>query len=56
LNVRLLLALDDFLFEDIPRGAGLLSIWASLALSGFCGSPNCTAPRSSEKRRPATLK
>jgi hypothetical protein len=29
LRVRLLLALDGFLFEDIPRSGRLLSIWAS---------------------------
>jgi hypothetical protein len=29
LNVRVLLALDEFLFEDVPRCAGLLSIWAT---------------------------
>ena len=29
LEVRVLLALDDFLFEDVPRCAGLLSIWAN---------------------------
>jgi hypothetical protein len=28
LKVRLLLAVDEFLFEDVPRNAGLLSIWA----------------------------
>jgi hypothetical protein len=28
LKVRLLLALDDFLFEDLPRYGSLLSIWA----------------------------
>jgi len=35
LNVRLLLALDDFLFEDIPRCAGLLSIWAIAGAAWF---------------------
>ena len=35
LNVRLLLALDDFLFEDIPRYGGLLSIWASAGAAWF---------------------
>ena len=35
LNVRLLLALDDFLFEDIPRYGGLLSIWASAGAVWF---------------------
>jgi hypothetical protein len=35
LNVRLLLALDEFLFEDIPRYGGLLSIWASAGAAWF---------------------
>jgi hypothetical protein len=35
LPVRLLLALDDFLFEDVPRCAGLLSIWASAGAAWF---------------------
>jgi len=35
LKVRLLLALDEFLFEDIPRCAGLLSIWASAGAAWF---------------------
>jgi hypothetical protein len=35
LNVRLLLALDEFLFEDIPRCAGLLCIWASGGAAWF---------------------
>jgi len=35
LNVRLLLALDDFLFEDIPCYGGLLSIWASAGAAWF---------------------
>jgi hypothetical protein len=35
LNVRLLLALDDFIFEDIPRCAGLLSIWAITGAAWF---------------------
>jgi hypothetical protein len=35
LNVRLLLAVDEFLFEDIPRCAGLLSIWASAGAAWF---------------------
>jgi hypothetical protein len=35
LNVRLLLALDEFLFEDLPRGGGLLSIWAGAGAVWF---------------------
>ena len=35
LNVRLLLALDEFLFEDIPRYGRLLSIWASAGAAWF---------------------
>jgi len=35
LNVRLLLALDEFLFEDIPRYGRLLSIWAGAGASWF---------------------
>ena len=35
LNVRLLLALDEFLFEDIPRCGGLLSILAGAGAVWF---------------------
>jgi hypothetical protein len=28
LNVKLLLAVDEFLFEDVPRCADLLTMWA----------------------------
>jgi hypothetical protein len=35
LEVRVLLALDDFLFEDVPRCAGLLSIWANAGAAWF---------------------
>jgi hypothetical protein len=35
LHVRLLLALDEFLFQDVPRNAGLLSIWASAGAAWF---------------------
>ncbi len=35
LKVRLLLAVDDFLFEDVPRCAGLLSIWSSAGAVWF---------------------
>ena len=35
LNVILLLALDEFLFEDIPRCGGLLSIWAGAGAVWF---------------------
>jgi hypothetical protein len=43
LNVRLLLALDEFLFEDIPRCAGLLSIRASAGAAWFFCSVICAA-------------
>ncbi len=35
LKVRLLLALDGFLFEDLPRYGCLLSIWASTGAVWF---------------------
>jgi len=35
LKVWLLLALDDFLFEDVPRSAGLLSIWSTAGAVWF---------------------
>ena len=35
LKARLLLALVEFLFEDVPRCAGLLSIWASAGAVWF---------------------
>lgn len=35
LHVRLLLELDEFLFEDIPHCAGLLSIWANAGAAWF---------------------
>jgi hypothetical protein len=35
LKVRLLLALDGFLFEDLPRYGRLLSIWASAGAVWF---------------------
>jgi hypothetical protein len=35
LRVRLLLALDEFLFEDLPRYGRLLSIWASAGAVWF---------------------
>jgi hypothetical protein len=35
LKVRLLLAIDGFLFEDVPRCAALLSIWASAGAIWF---------------------
>jgi hypothetical protein len=35
LKVRLLLALDEFLFEDLPRYGRLLSIWASAGAVWF---------------------
>src|SRR5260370_41485459 len=34
-RVRLLLALDEFLFEDLPRYGRLLSIWASAGALWF---------------------
>jgi hypothetical protein len=38
LRVRLLLALDEFLFEDLPRYGRLLSIWASAGAVWFFAS------------------
>jgi hypothetical protein len=35
LRVTLLLALDEFLFEDLPRYGRLLSIWASTGAVWF---------------------
>ncbi len=35
LKVRLLLAVDEFLCEDLPRCAGILSIWASAGAVWF---------------------
>jgi hypothetical protein len=35
LKVRLLLALDEFLFEDLPGYGRLLSIWASAGAVWF---------------------
>jgi len=35
LRVSLLLALDEFLFEDLPRYGRLLSIWASAGVAWF---------------------
>jgi hypothetical protein len=35
LKVSLLLALDEFLFEDLPRYGRLLSIWASAGAVWF---------------------
>jgi len=34
-NVRVLLALDEFLFEDVPRCADLLSTWAITGAAWF---------------------
>ena len=55
LKVRLLLALDDFLFEDLPRYGSLLSIWAgALVLSGFCGSIIFASPDTNADEQPVT--
>jgi hypothetical protein len=35
LKVSLLLALDEFLFEDLPRYGRLLSIWAIAGAAWF---------------------
>ena len=35
LKVRLLLAIDDFLFEDLPRCSDLMSFWASAGALWF---------------------
>jgi hypothetical protein len=35
LKVRLLLALDEFLFEELPRYGRLLSIWATAGAVWF---------------------
>jgi hypothetical protein len=35
LKVRLLLALDEFLFEELPRYGRLLSIWATAGALWF---------------------
>ena len=35
LNVKLFLAVDEFLFEDVPRCAGLLSNWAMAGAAWF---------------------
>jgi hypothetical protein len=35
LYFKLLLAVDEFLFEDVPRYGGLLSIWASAGAAWF---------------------
>jgi hypothetical protein len=35
LKVQFLLAVDEFLFEDLPRYGGLLSIWASTGAVWF---------------------
>ncbi len=35
LKVRVLLALDEFLFEDLPRYGSLLSIWAGVGAVWF---------------------
>ena len=35
MKLNVLLAFDEFLFEDIPRGARLLSIWALTGAGWF---------------------
>ncbi len=35
LKVKLLLTVDEFLFEDLPRYGGLLSIWANAGAGWF---------------------
>lgn len=35
LKVWLLLTLDEFFFEDVPRWAGLLSVWAGAGAIWF---------------------